>query len=179
MRRIFPLLFAAWIVTGTVRILPAAPEKEFLTDKEITALQEAQEIDLRIPIYMTAAKLRLSAVEDRLNGKDSPEGDPLEFFTPEEMLDGYYRMVKSVMTNLDAAFKMGLRERDRVESALKSLKGSTESMGKELEILKKLAEQRKKEEVWNLVNQAIEITRGAHEGAEYGLSKLKASPPKK
>jgi hypothetical protein len=177
MRRMITL-YLSMIVTGVACLAPASPRKEFLTDKEITAIQDIQTIDGRVLIYMDAAKLRLKTAEDRLVGKESSEGDPLEFFTPEDMLDGYYRILKSVMTNLDAAYKQGIRERERVHKALKTLKGATEATGKELEILKKLAEEKRKEEFWNLVNQAIEITRGAHEGAEDGLSKTSTSPKK-
>jgi hypothetical protein len=177
-RRYIILLFLSLIAAGVACIIPASPKREFLTDKEITAIQDIQAIDGRILIYLDAAKLRLKTAEDRLVGKESSEGDPLEFFTPEDMLDGYYRILKSVMTNVDAAYKQGIRERERVQKALKILKGATETMGKELEVLKKLAEEKKKEEFWNLVNQAIEITRGAHEGAVDGLSQISTAPKK-
>jgi hypothetical protein len=180
MYRPYLLLFLLMLIgVSFVRMSPAFPEKEFLTDKEIAAIQDAQAIDVRVLIYMDAAKLRLKAAEDRWVGKESPEGDPLEFFTPEDMLDGYNRILKSVMTNLDAAFRQGVPEQEKVRRALKTLKESTEAMSRELEILKKLTEEKKKEESWNLTNQAIEITQNAHAGAEYGLSKLSAAPPKK
>jgi len=62
---------------------------------------------------------------------------------------------------------------------MKALKGATESAAKELEILKKIAEEKQKEELWDLVNKAIDITNGAHEGAELGLSKEPPEPDKK
>jgi len=156
----------------------ASPEKEFLTEKEIAKIQEAQAIDERVKIYMEAAALRLKTAEDRLVGKESAEGDPLEFFTPEDMLDGYYRILNSVMMNLDEAFQKPGSDKDKVGKALHTLKGTTESAGKELEILKRIAEEKKKEEFWNLVNKAIDITNGAHDGAEYGISKMPPPPGK-
>jgi hypothetical protein len=151
-----------------------APAKEFLTDKEIAKIQDAQEISRRVKIYLDAAALRLQTAEDRLNGKESEEGDPMEFSTPEDMLDAYYRIMRSVMINLDAAFQKPESEENKVGKALKDLKESTERSSKQLGILKKIAEDKKKEELWNLVNQAIDVTNGAHDGAELGLSKQPA-----
>ncbi len=179
MRRTIPLFWVILIGGGAFFRAPGSPEKEFLTQKEIAKIQDAQAIDERIKIYMGAAALRLKAAEERLIGKEPEEGDPMEFFTPEDMLDGYYRILRSVMYTLDDAFQKPGPDRERVGKALKTLKGSTEEMLKELEILKKIAEEKQKEELWNLANKAIDITNGAHEGAEYGLSKQPASPDKK
>jgi hypothetical protein len=178
MRRSILPIFIFFIAAGVACIIPASPANEFLTDKEIAAIQDAQAIDLRVLIYMDAAKLRLKTAEDRLAGKESQEGDPLEFFAPEDLLDGYYRILKSVMANLDEAYQQGAGERKKVQKALKTLKRSTETTSQELDVLKKMAEEKKKEKLWNLVNQAIDITRGAHEGADYGLSKTSSSPKK-
>jgi hypothetical protein len=158
----------------------ASSTKEFLTPKEIELIQIGQEIQIRVKHYLSFADLRLKAAEERLSGKDSDEGDPLEFFTPEEMVDGYYRIINSVMINLDDAFrKSDTLGRKKVFSGLKALRSSTESSLKELEILKKIAEEQKKEELWNLVNKAIDITKGAHEGAVEGLKKAPPEPDKK
>jgi len=83
------------------------------------------------------------------------------------------------MTSVDAAFQKARGDRQKVREALKSLKASTERAGKQLEVLKRLAEEKKKEELWNLVNQAMDITRGAHEGAEEGLSRPVEPPSQK
>ena len=61
---------------------------------------------------------------------------------------------------------------EQVRKALNALKKTTEYAAKELEILKRLAEEKQKEELWNRINQAIEITQGALDGAESGLTRL-------
>ncbi len=157
----------------------AAVAKEYLTPKEIEEIQDAQEIEKRIKIYLEAAALRLKTAEERLNGKESVAGDPLEFFGPEEMLEGYYQILRSVMLNLDDAVQKPRGDRETMGKALKSLKESTEKAEKSLAILKKMAEDKRLEEVWNQVNKAIDITRGAHEGAELGLSRQPAPAKKK
>jgi len=174
---------------STFMTAQAGAAKEFLTSKEIEKIQDTYLIDARVKIYMEAAALRLKAAEERLTGKESTPGDPLEFFTPEDMLDGYYRILKSVMMNIDDAAQnpgrtSGVRingetarnDKQRIGNALKLLKSETEKDLDELLILKKIAEEKKKEQLWNLVNEAIDITNGAHEGAEYGLSKQPPPP---
>ncbi len=148
------------------------PAKEFLTEQEIAKIQEATDIDKRVKIYLEAAALRLKTVEDRLYGRESPAGDPLEFFSIEDMLDGYYRIIRSVMFNVDDAFQNATVDRAKLNKALKVLKDSTEKATKDLIILKKIAEEKKKEEAWDLIQRAQEITEGAHDGAETGLARF-------
>jgi hypothetical protein len=155
-----------------------APSKEFLTPKEIEKLQDTQEIDQRIRVYLDAAALRLRAAMDRLGGKEAEEGDPLELFTVEEMIDGYYRIMKSVMINLDDVYKRTDSDKTRLGRALQALKEGTEWAGKVLLSLKKTAEEKQKEELWNAVNQSIDIANGAREGAELGLKKYPAPAQK-
>lgn len=154
-------------------LLPAlgVVAKEFLTPAEIEKIGEAQEIDRRVKIYMEAAALRLKVAQDRLNGKESEPGDPLEFFSVEDMLEGYYRILRSVMFNLDDAAQKPGTDPGKFSKALKTLKDGTEKDARELEILKRMAEDRKLESVWNQVGRAAEITSGAHDGAELGLSR--------
>jgi|WetSurSiteA1Bulk_404760.scaffolds.fasta_scaffold37386_2 hypothetical protein len=175
--RLLPMLIGMCGFWGT----RGYAEKEFLTDKEIDTIQLNQEIHQRVKFYMEFAESRLKTAEDRLNGVESVAGDPLEFFTPEEMVDGYYRILRSVMMNMDEAYQASdPRAWPMVRRALKNLKGSTENALKRLEILKKIAEEKKMEELWNLVNQAIDVTNGAHEGAELGISRDPETPsPKK
>jgi hypothetical protein len=167
-----------------VRLLPAlacvfavlaasgSPKREFLTEKEIEQIQDSNEIHIRVKRYLDFAASRLKVAEERLSGKESEPGDPFEFFTPEDMLDGYYRILESVMLNLEDAYqRTDLMEKGKVQRALRTLKGAMESALKQLEILKKIAEEKNKEEFWNLVNKAIDISKGALEGAESGISK--------
>jgi len=148
----------------------STPAKEFLTQQEIDKIQDAQEIDKRVKIYMEAAALRLKTAEERLGGKESNPGDPLEFFAVEDLIDGYYRILKSVMSNLDEAANRPTTDRKTLYKALETLKNGTETGEKNLVILKKIAEEKQKEELWNLVNSALDIARGAHEGADTALS---------
>ena len=184
-RKCLIFLCLASIISGLVG---QAGTKEYLTDQEMEKMRETYDVDARLKILMEAAALRLKSAEDRLNGIESEPGDPLEFFTPENMLDSYYQIIRSAMMNLDDAAQnprrdngiqiQGVRKKSPAEmltKGLKTLKSETEKSAKQLEILKKIAEEKNKEELWNLVNSAIDVTNGAHEGAEYGLSKQPSS----
>lgn len=146
--------------------------KEYLTPKEIERIQDAQEIDERVKIYMEVAELRLKTAEERLTGKESQPGDPLEFFSVEDLLDGYYSCLHSVMINLDDVFGKPGANTEKLKKALKSLQGTAGRAEKDLAVLKKLAEEKRLEAVWNRVNQSLDITRGARDGADLGLSRL-------
>jgi len=174
LQRIRLAVLACGISCIGVQLLPA---KEFLTPKEIETIQEARELDKRVKLYLDAAALRLKTVEERFRGQESNPGDPLEFFGIEEMLEGYCRILRSVMFVLDEAAEKP-KEPERLNKALKNLKDRTEKDIKSLQILKKMAEEKQKEELWNLVNQALEIAGGAREGAETGLARFKTKTKK-
>lgn len=171
--------FAASAVIGAL-ILTAGTggAKEFLTDKEIEKIQDNQEIDKRTKIYLEAAQLRLKTAEERLNGKESVAGEPLEFFSVEDLIEGYFFIFRSIMLNLDGAVQNPGTDRDKLEKALKALKEDTGKRAKDLEILKTMAEDRKMEELWNLISRAIDVTTGAREGSELGLSQFSSSKKK-
>jgi hypothetical protein len=151
--------------------------REFLTEREIEKIRQSQTIDARTRIYAEAALLRLSTVEQRFLGIESEEGDPLEFFSREEMLDGYFRIMTSIMHNLEDAFESPRQEPERVRRALTLLKKTTGEAEKKLSTLKKLAEKNREEAFIILLNRALDITHGAHAGAEEGLSSPRISPP--
>jgi len=174
--RIGLLLQAMLALTITAAGSPQV--KEYLTPKEVERIQDAQAIDERVKIYMDAAELRLKTAEERLTGKESQPGDPLEFFSIEDLLDGYYSCLHSVMINLDDVFGKPGADTEKLKKALKSLQDTTERAEKDLAVLKKMAEEKRLEEVWNRVNQSLDITRGARDGAELGLSRLSGDKEK-
>ncbi len=178
---VFLLLAAALLLPGLSAGSPPAStaDKEYLTPQEIEKIQDAQEIEKRIKIYMDAAMLRLKTAEERLGGKEAEPGDPMEFYSVAEMVDAYYRIIRSVMLNIDDAFQKSTTDKAKLGKALKNLKDTTEWAAKMLPSLKKTAEDKRDEELWNAVNKAIDITSGAHEGAELGLSKTPATPQKR
>lgn len=160
-------------------VLPARGiAREYLTPKEIERMQDTQEIDRRIKILVEAAALRLKTAEERLNGKESEPGDPLEFYSVEEMLEAYYEILRSVMLNLDGAVQKPRVEPSRIAAALRTLKDGAEKQQKSLAILKRMAEEKRNEPLWNLVGRALEVASGARDGAESGLTQYKEAEPR-
>jgi hypothetical protein len=159
------------VLTAAILIspVPAVTAAEFLTNKELEKLREAQRIDLRAHVYVEAAELRLKTAEERLLGKEPTVGDPLELFAPEDMLDAYYRIIDSIMFNVDDAIETRRRgDKNKIKKALKILSKAAEASMKRLRILERIAEE--KEGLWDRVSRAIDITEMLQEGVEYGLS---------
>ena len=159
------LLFFA---TGSV-----AWARDFLTDKEIKKMQNTQDIDRRTGIYMDAASLRLRTALERLDGKESSPGDDLEFYSRQDMLDDYYKIMDRIMLVVGDAFESPrLRENINIKKALQTLKSESSGNLKRLAGLLKLAEEKQDEELCNHINSAIDITGGVLGGADEGLSIL-------
>jgi len=153
--------------------LSGARARDFLTEQEIKRMQKTQDIDKRTEIYMTAASLRLDTALDRFNGKESEPGDALEFFSQEDMLDDYCKIAERVMLIVGDAFDSPRRrENINIKKALTTLKSASADNLKKLYALGKLADEKRREKLCDLVNRAIDITGGLLEGAEEGLSIL-------
>jgi len=147
--------------------------RDFLTEKEITKMQDTQDVDKRTSIFMNAASLRLQTVLERFNGKDSEPGDALEFYSPQDMMDDYYKIMDRIMLVTGDAFESPrLRENINIKKALQTLKSESSGNLKKLAKLMQLAEEKQNKEIWDSVNSAIEITRGVLDGADKGLSIL-------
>jgi len=122
---------------------------------------------------MNAASLRLRTVLDRFDGKDSKPGDALEFYSPQDMLDDYYKIMDRIMFVVSEAFESPHnRENINIKKALQTLKSETSGNLKKMTELMKFAEEKQNEELWNGVNSAIDITKGVLAGADEGLSIL-------
>jgi len=155
--------------------LAGAWARDFLTDKEIEKMRNTQDIDKRTGIYMDAASLRLTTALDRFEGKESEPGDAMEFYSRQEMLDDYYKILDRVMLIVGEAFESPRRrENINIKKALQALKSESSANLKRLSALMKLAEEKDEEELWNGINRAIDITGGVIDGADEGLSILAA-----
>ena len=172
------------VLMGTISAGPAlcafsSASREFLTQEEIAVVQGKQKIGPRIEYYLRIAALRLESARARLEGEETLPGDPLEFFTPEDMLDGYYRILNSVMLNLEEAYQKSGFDVASLQKALKELDKRTEEGSRALGVLETLAKERDNEELQRLVARAADITRGAREGATQALRSLEEESGKK
>ena len=177
MIKIVSVLFAAIFLLGFHLFAFASGSREYLTEEEITLIQIKQRIDPRVKAYLKAAALRLRSAEARLRGEETEPGDPMEYFTPEDMLDGYYRILNSVMLNLEDANEKPRPDSDGIRKALKELRKRAEKFLPQLELLQKIAEEREDKELLRLIGRAVDITNGAFEGAKYALEDKTYAPP--
>ncbi len=167
--RSFAALSAAALV---VLLLPGAiPGRELLTEKEIEQLRLYRELDKRVEIYLKAAELRLDTLKQRLAGQESKEGDPLEFQSTLDLLEGYSRAMRSIMANIDEAVGYKKELGKELVNALEKLKESSEKYHPRLEEVLKEAVKRKDQQLYRQAERAIELTRGAVEGAKIGLER--------
>ncbi|MEJ2109165.1 MAG: hypothetical protein P8Z37_04475 [Acidobacteriota bacterium] len=169
LKNVLSILCLAGTLAATAAVAYGPGPREFLTEEEIDTIRIKQEIVPRVEYYLQAALLRLRSAHSRLLGEETVPGDPLEYFTPEDMLDGYYRILNSVMVNLEDSFQRGRSDRESIRKALKEVKKRTEESRRILDNLKTLTEERNDGEMTRLILRAIDITEGAHEGATHAL----------
>lgn len=170
MKRAVLSLVAAMLIAGTVTAAFEYRGREFLTEAEIEAIRRNQKIDPRVKLYLRAALLRLTSTRARMAGQETEPGDPLEYLTPEDMLDGYYRILNSVMFNLEDAGQKIPPDRGGIRKALKHLRDQMKKAIPLLEFMEKMAAKKNETELTRLIRRAADISNGALEGAEYGLS---------
>jgi hypothetical protein len=168
-RAVLPLI-AAILIAGSVTATFGYRGGEFLTESEIDAIRRNQKIDPRVKLYLRAALLRLTSARARMTGQETLPGDPLEYFTPEDMLDGYYKILNSVMFNIEDASRKIPPDRGGVRKALKHLESQMKKAVPELESMEKMAVDKNEPEMTRLIQRAIEISKGALEGAEQALA---------
>jgi len=150
-----------------------APARDFLTDREINRMQNVQDIDRRTDIFMDAAALRLRTAQDRFEGKESKPGDAMEFYSQEDMLDDYYKIMDRVMLVVGDAFEYPRqRENVNIKRTLNTLKSKSPDNLERLSVLKKLAGEKQRSDLLNRIDRAIDITEGIIDGAEEGLAIL-------
>lgn len=155
-----------------VLLLPSAISgRELLTGKEIEQLRLYRELDKRVEIYLKAADLRLDTLRQRLAGQESKEGDPLEFQSTLDLLEGYISAMRSIMANIDEAVGYKKEFGRELVKALEKLKESSEKYQPRLEEILKEAAKRKDQQLYRQAERAIELTRGAAEGASIGLER--------
>ncbi len=160
---------AGILIAGAVSAAFCYPDRESLTDTEIDAIKKNQAIAPRVKLFLRAASLRLTSTEARLAGQVTEPGDPMEYRTPEDMLDDYYRILNSVMLNLEDATQNFPPDRDGIRKALKHLRDIMKKSIPKLEILEKMATEKQETELIRLISRAADISNGALEGAEEAL----------
>jgi hypothetical protein len=153
--------------------------RDFLTDKEIELIQDTQSIATRTHIYMEAAALRLKTAQDKLSSKEYEAGDPMELLTPEDVIDDYRKILRSVQLNVQYAFEAPKRKgNESAEKALQTLKEEMEKALKELDVLWKMAEEKHRETLSDRISEVTETSNDLLDDAKEKLAGLRTKNPK-
>jgi len=116
-------------------VLSAAPRKEYFTEDELDLVRDAQELNVRVPVYLKLAERRLIILgvaekSDKQKEKErkdqeqyekdkkkagnkastvKPPVDELAYlhdFTRSELLRGYIEAIEEVMSNIDDSYEL-------------------------------------------------------------------------
>src|ERR1051325_3141139 len=99
---------------------PAQRKGDYLTDKELDLVREAQDIDQRASVFIAIADRRLLAITDpnaKLSKKDLESFGPLPTGTQVELLDDYRRALDEFMDKVDDAFRRSGKSQQFMKAA--------------------------------------------------------------
>lgn len=158
-------LSAAWCVAALLAtaMLCPAQRRDFLTADEEDQIREAQDPNLRIPLYANFARLRLIQIEQLLE-KDQPGRSVLIH----DLLEDYTNIIDAIDTVSGDALKRNVD----ISEGIKALVPVQKEL---LERLKKI-EERKPRDLSRyrfVLQQAIETTEDSYELAQEDLGERK------
>jgi hypothetical protein len=158
---------------------PAGHAKDFLIDREIELLQNTQSVATRTRIYMDAAALRLKTMKDKLSNKEYEAGDPMELLMPEEVIDAYCKILRSVQLIMGYAVEApNRRGHESAAKALKTVNEETKKALTELSVLRKMAEEKESIPLSDSINDAMDITTDLLKDADEKITRLQLKNPR-
>jgi hypothetical protein len=173
-------VFRLLLVMLLARIpLAAGSPQEWMTPAEIEKFRDEQDLAKRASMYMSAAKLRIEKAEDRLAGKNAPEGDPLEFNSVADLVLGCRSALHATMISIQDQVTYKKSESTEIVKALKELKGASEDLLPKLEKIQKQAIEKRDEDLYRAVKECAQYADSAARGAKNAIEKMKqAERPK-
>lgn len=147
--------------------------QEWMTPAEIEKFRDEQDLSKRTGLYMSAAKLRLEKAGERLSGKNSAEGDPLEFHSVTDLILGCRSAIRAAMLGIQDQVTYKKAESEEVIKALKELKSTTEGIMPELERVQKLALEKRDEALYKAVKDCAQYADSAARGSKDAIEKMK------
>jgi hypothetical protein len=165
-------------ILGIFLPLQVASARDYLTDKEIELIQDTQSVASRARIYMEAAALRIKTAQDKLSNKEYAEGDPMEFLTPEDVLNDYGKILRSLQFTLESAIESPRHKGyETIGKALKYLKEETPKELRELKVLLQIAVEKHRDTFAERIKDAIDATQDFLEDVNEKSSELRTNNP--
>lgn len=144
------------------------------TEEEFSEIQNAQELEKRVQVFLEIAESRLVEMERRMKSEE-PETDaedtenPLEFHTFEDMLHAYNRAIEGVMTNIDEKATRRSSEEQEIKKSLERLSAAIERFIPRLQVIRRHAETTQDRSLYKKVQVALDTSDVARKGALFGL----------
>ena len=141
------------------------------TDREYEKIQLAQELPKRVDAFLEIARHRMRELRRRLEKKEwkDKKPNPLEFFTPAQLVHAYWRALEGVMVNIDEKARYHSAPEKEIRKTLKKLNSSVLDFMPQLEPIQQWAKRTGDEELIREVLQAEKTTEIARKGSQLGL----------
>ncbi len=161
------LVSCAWLALGLVFTLPTttqAQKRDHLTEQEVELVREAQEIDLRIQVFVKAADRRLLVLTNP-NATQKPKEEevwgPLPKGTRLELLSDYKRILEEAEEKLDDAYERGVSNPKIPKALAKFKEGVTKQIAQLRAFASQLADPKEQRALDAALEEAETVTKGA------------------
>lgn len=141
-----------------------AQKRDHLTEQEIDLVREAQEIDLRIQVFVKAADRRLLVLIDPnavQKKKEEEVWGPLPKGTRLELLGDYKRILEEAEEKLDDAYERGARNEKIPKALAKFKEGVTKQIAQLRAFASQLSDPKEQRALAEAVEEAETVTKGA------------------
>ncbi len=157
-------------VGGQTRIRSSITGDQF-TDVEYEKIQDAQELKLRVKVFLGIAEARLDEIERRTSGVewDKEEQNPLEFYTYAQLVRAYQRSLEGIMINIDERVTYKTATEKDIRKSLGWLNSNIKDFMPRLEPVKELSRERQDEDLYVEWRKAWKSSQTALEGSQLGL----------
>ena len=174
----FPLIGKRLLIGSA--ILPGLQERrrrgsgirgDQFTDTEYDKVQDAQKLKDRVKIFMEIAESRLVEIERRREGIEwkGDKENPLEFYTPAQMVHAYDRSISGTMIFIDEKATRRLEKEKEIKKALTVLNKKMQEFIPRLEPIRQQAIDAKDEELFIEIRSAMTNSEKALKGSQLGL----------
>jgi hypothetical protein len=145
-------------------IMVQAQKRDHLTEQEVDLVREAQEIDLRIQVFIKAADRRLLILSNP-NATQKPKEEevwgPLPKGTRLELLSDYKRILEEAEEKLDDAYERSARN-EKIPKALSKFKeGVTKQIAQLRAFAPQFTDPKEKRLLLEAIEEAETVTKGA------------------
>ena len=168
-----PPLATSWLPSSVQSRVRGATDirGDQFTEEEYDKVQEAQELEKRVEVFLEIAEARLVEIERRMKEDkwDKKDPNPLEFFTYAQMMHAYWRALEGIMINIDEKAKYKLAEPKEIKKSLKALNKKIQDFIPRLEPVRQLSIDLKDEELYGETRKGMKASDTALKGSQMGL----------